>query len=213
MTLCSNRVPLAGSPSTCTIDTVLIPLPTWLLLAALPLVFILLRSRRSPPLIRTSLQKTIWVIYLVLLVADIAMSVLEMARLGVAKLGLGLLPFNTIGLIIVIVMVGCRGKVSWMLFPLGFFWLLLVAFEAVKVSRLSLLPSKTPTQYPGSDQVLDNAVMLALATIFSVLDTYEIIVLWRSRRRSHDALVIHPGLSDGSLPLRAPSVPSYEAPK
>ncbi|KZT51969.1 hypothetical protein CALCODRAFT_521028 [Calocera cornea HHB12733] len=213
MTLCSNRVPLSGSPSTCTIDIALIPLPTWLLLASLPVFLILARSKRSPPLVRTRLQKTVWILYLVLLAADIVMSVLEMTRLGIAKLGIGLLPFNTVGLIIAIVIVGCRGKVSWLFFPLGFFWLLLVVFEAVKVSRLRLLPSSTPTGYPGSDQLLDNAVMLGLEALFLLLDTYEIILLWKNRQRAHDALATHPGLSDGSLPLRQPTVSSYVAPK
>jgi len=126
----------------------------------------------------------------------------ELARLGIAKLGVALLPFNTAGLIIAIVIVGCRATMPRLAFPLVHYWLLLMIFEAVKVSRVKLLPSATPTGYPGSDQLLDNAVLLGLYVVFVFLDTYEIVVYWTRMRRTHDALATHPGLSEGSLPLR-----------
>ncbi|EJT98199.1 hypothetical protein DACRYDRAFT_118924 [Dacryopinax primogenitus] len=203
MLLCSNRTPVTGSPSTCTLDVVVIPLASWILMASLPLTVIVCSKRRQAlPLSRTRLQKKIWILYLVLIVADIAMTVLEIARLAVAQLGVGLLPFNTVGLIIAVVLVGIRGSTFM---PLFFFWLLLVIFQAIKVHQLMYLPSKTPDQYPGSDQLLDNAIMLGLESSFVLLDTYDSIVHWKHRLRTHDALVMHPALSEGNLPLQPTS--------
>ncbi|KAJ7274427.1 hypothetical protein B0H12DRAFT_398259 [Mycena haematopus] len=98
--LCSNRFPLPGSPSTCTLDTAIVPLPSFFLFIALA---VLALTRRNGTYIRITPVRWLHITYLVLVGAAIAMTVLELVRLALESLGVGLLPVNTIGLLCVLV--------------------------------------------------------------------------------------------------------------
>ncbi|KAL0959793.1 hypothetical protein HGRIS_011479 [Hohenbuehelia grisea] len=187
--LCSNnRFSLPGSPSTCTLDTAVVPVPSFLLFVAVGLVSSLacevkLESpdyRRSPP------TRWLHITYALLVVAALGMSVLEIARLGAAQQGLGLLPVMPLALCLVLFLLWherhARTRVISFVFLL--YWITLVVMEAIKSARLQLLEGLNPakdTKYPSSDWLLDNLVMLGLFVIFMFI---EIAVLAQARRRA-----------------------------
>ncbi|KAJ7104164.1 hypothetical protein B0H15DRAFT_808826 [Mycena belliarum] len=169
--LCSNRFPLPGSPSTCALDTAIVPLPSFFLLVALAANLYITRTH-APNKIRP--VKWLHITYLVLLGAQIAMTILELVRLALEHLGLGLLPVNTIVLLGVFVILWrerSSGRTRSVLLILVVYWFILTIVEAVKTARLNTLVELNPTttktsQYPSSDQFLDNAVMLGLYFLF-----------------------------------------------
>ncbi|KAJ7494727.1 hypothetical protein B0H11DRAFT_915194 [Mycena galericulata] len=188
--LCSNRFPLPGSPSTCTLDTAIVPLPSFFLVVALVANFFLTRKNLNVDKIRHKPVKWLHISYLVLVGCQIAMTVLELVRLALEKLGVGLLPINTIGLISVFVVLWRErtSRTRAVLSILAVYWLFLMIFEAIKTSRLHRLEELDPTtiktsQYPSSDQFLDNAVMLVLYFIFFCTES---ITLFLSRRERAD---------------------------
>ncbi|KZP26970.1 hypothetical protein FIBSPDRAFT_1040456 [Athelia psychrophila] len=158
--LCSNRYPLPGSPSTCIIDTALVPLPSFLLIAFGGLF--LWRRRRDQA--RTTTPKWLHILYMVLVIASIAMTVLELARDSADDLGVGLIPVVLVGLILVFVglCVEFKGRSQPLSMLFFAYWLLNIIFQSIKVARLSKLEKLFPvhTQYPASDQFLDNAVIV-----------------------------------------------------
>ncbi|KAE9385076.1 hypothetical protein BT96DRAFT_1026708 [Gymnopus androsaceus JB14] len=141
MTLCSNRVPLPGSPSTCTLDTAIVPLPSFCLVV----VFLLLFLRPKKPLENTiRLPYPPWAhnVYFVLVLAALAMTILEIARLSAEKLG------NDEDVLRAMSYIFCA------------YWIFLAAVETVKVVRLNVLDEVIPNKasspmYPASDQLLD----------------------------------------------------------
>ncbi|KAJ7756421.1 hypothetical protein DFH07DRAFT_820512 [Mycena maculata] len=188
MPLCSNRFPLPGSPSTCTLDTAIVPLPSFFLLVALVANFIL--SRRNSTAAKIWIKSVRWwhITYLVLVACQIAMTILELVRLALEKFGIGLLPINTIGLISVFIFLWRErtSRTRGLLFILAVYWFFLAIFETVKVARLHRLEELNPTttktsQYPSSDWFLDNAVMLALYFIFFVAESATLFVSRRQR--------------------------------
>ncbi|KAJ7903567.1 hypothetical protein B0H14DRAFT_2220672, partial [Mycena olivaceomarginata] len=164
--LCSNRFILPGSPSTCTLDTAIVPLPTFFLLVALAVNLIL--SRRKETDTRVKSVRWLTITYLVLVGAQIAMTILELVRLALESLGVGLLPVNTIGLLCVFGILWrerTNGRTRTTLSIFAVYWFFMTIFEAIKSARLHTLEELNPTttktsQYPSSDWFLDNAVMV-----------------------------------------------------
>ncbi|KAJ6619742.1 hypothetical protein B0H10DRAFT_1144292 [Mycena sp. CBHHK59/15] len=151
--LCSNRFPLPGSPSTCQLDTAIVPLPSFFLLTALAANLIV--SRKDATNARFRPIKWLHITYLVLVGAQIAMTVLELARLALENLGVGLLPINTIGLLCVFATLWRErtGRTKAVLLILAVYWLFLAIFETIKSVRLHRLEELDPTttktsQYP-----------------------------------------------------------------
>ncbi|KAJ3755136.1 hypothetical protein EV360DRAFT_86192 [Lentinula raphanica] len=179
--LCSNRVVLPGSPSTCTLDTIIVPLPSFLLVATLSLLS--LRSKTSPVAIFcVPYPHWLYNTYLALVFADFAMTILEIARLSAQELGVGLLPMTSIALLMILglLRIERRGRKRSSSIVLCSYWLFLAVVETVKAVRLNVLdetiPNKTSSpNYPASDQLLDNAVMVALDYIFFALESYTVI--------------------------------------
>jgi len=183
MGLCMNRYPLPGAPSTCLLDTVLIPLSPWILLATFPLYAWWTRAwwRIPPPPIRDRLAKIIHILYLVLLVCALGMAILEVARLIANGEGIGLLAFTFPGFILSFLTVLRRG-VTYA--PLFHVWTVWIAMEAVKVNRMILLNQLDPatdSKYPSSDKLIDNSVDLGLLVLFLLFDIYEFFVTRRTR--------------------------------
>jgi len=184
--LCSNRFPLPGSPSTCTLDTVVVPLPSFLLFVATGLVLSLKFDlvRDSPDYRRTPPTRWLHITYALLVVAALGMSILEVVRLALANLGVGLLPVTPLALCLVLFFLWyerrARTRVMSVVFLL--YWIFLAAFQTVKSVRLHALEHLNPvriTEYPSSDQLLDNLVMLGLFLIFVFI---EFTVLAQARR-------------------------------
>ncbi|KAF9269581.1 hypothetical protein L218DRAFT_277358 [Marasmius fiardii PR-910] len=188
MPLCSHRFPLEGSPSTCTLDTVIVPLPSFCLIVAFILLsFQLLRVQGGANGLQR-LPYPLWLhlIYMLLVVAALGMSLLEIARLVAEGLGVGLLPVSSAGLLLALYILWRekRARTREMLQLLSAYWLFLVAVEAVKTVRLHALEQNLPdtvedSKYPSSDQLLDNAVMLGLYVLFLC---FELVTLFLSRR-------------------------------
>ncbi|KAJ7586075.1 hypothetical protein C8J56DRAFT_946105 [Mycena floridula] len=174
--LCSNRFPLPGSPSTCTLDTVIVPLPSFLFLVVA--AFVLLRQKQING---TYVHKRwIIIIYYFLIVAAFGMALLEIARLLADNLGMGLLVITPITLLVVI----CLRQFRDITLPLAVYWLFLAIVELVKTIRMHTLEMKLPnttktSKYPSSDQFLDNLVMLIL---YALLFIFECGTLVKQRR-------------------------------
>jgi len=178
--LCGNRFVLPGSPSTCIIDTALVPLPSFLLVVFGAFVL----WRRSDDRSRTIIPRWIHILYMILVFAAIAMTILELARDSADHLGVGLIPMVLVGLILVFSglryeLKGYSKSLSALFFA---YWLLNIVFQSIKVARLEKLAQLDPskTKYPSSDQLLDNAVILGLYVVFFFIEGSGLVVSWRT---------------------------------
>jgi len=177
--LCENPFVLPGSPSTCTIDVALVPLPSFLLLFFGALVVIRLPHDHSRPV---TVPRWVRILYMALVVAAIAMTILELIRDAVDHMGVGLIPVVVVGLSLVFVRLSYemkhrRGSRSLSVLVL-IYWLLNIVFQSIKVERLKKLVQLDPgrSKYPSSDQLLDNAVILGLYVAFVFFE----ISIWLS---------------------------------
>lgn len=124
------------------------------------------------------------ILYFLLLLAQILMCILEITRLSLAHLGIGLLPFTFVTLITAGALRytnGIRGKVpAWR-------WANLVVFIALAVTNGVKIAEETKegtgqrkgSKYPESDEIIDVSVMIGVYAALSVLE----IVLKRGQLR------------------------------
>ncbi|ORY88842.1 hypothetical protein BCR35DRAFT_350754 [Leucosporidium creatinivorum] len=197
--LCNNNVrtggfgPMANSHlTTCFVDVILLPLPTWLLLL-FGLPFLVISSRHHIPSPRSCARlpfRILASIYTVLVVALLAMQVLEIVRLALSDSGVGLTPFEVVGTLVVFALLWARAKGRMGEKKVGgvlvVYWALLLAFQAAKVDTLVVVEKaakamgdKGPSKYPNSDKSLDNYVILGLYAVFFI---YEGIRLLRKKQ-------------------------------
>ncbi|KAG7095476.1 hypothetical protein E1B28_006215 [Marasmius oreades] len=197
MPLCSHRFPLPGSPSTCTLDTVIAPLPSLCLIIAFSLLSFQLVKVQGIANGFQRLPYPIWVhfIYMSLILAALGMTLLEIARLVAEGMGVGLLPLNSIGLLLVLHILWQERRVRTreILQLLSAYWLFLAIVETVKTVRLHTLEQNNPndlegSKYPSADQLLDNVVMLALYVLFLC---FEPVTLFLSRREKPAPFELH----------------------
>ncbi|KAK7049808.1 hypothetical protein VNI00_005238 [Paramarasmius palmivorus] len=179
MPLCANRVPLPGSPSTCTLDTVIVPLPSFLLVAAFLLLYLrLLKAKPSPG--ATSYPKWLHYVYFILVIAALGMALLEIGRLVVDDLGVGLLPITPVAFFLVLYILWHERRVRTraMSYLLSGYWLFLCIVFIVKTVRLRVLEQheSAKSKYPASDQLLDNAVMAGLFAVFFCAEIISIML-------------------------------------
>ncbi|KAF9043609.1 hypothetical protein BDZ89DRAFT_1128299 [Hymenopellis radicata] len=161
--LCSNRYPLPGSPSTCLIDTVLVPLPSFLFIIALPIALFYQRGRTLP---RIHSDRWMHISYLFSVATNLATTITELTRLASGNLGVGLLPMTTIGLMLAffVLLTERKGLTRVVSMVLASYWFLLSIMFIIKSARLHLLEKLDPTttensEYPNSDWFLDNVLM------------------------------------------------------
>ncbi|KAG0645975.1 hypothetical protein D0Z07_7918 [Hyphodiscus hymeniophilus] len=187
-------------PTTCFVDTILIPLPVWLALVTLPALFLFSVHHRkgnynpstahfrSRPL-RSCLYTTTATIYYLLIIANILMQTLEIVRLSLIHFGIALLPFTYVGLILggfVHWSKGLRGRVRAWQAVNGLVWVGGVIMSVVKVVGLVKMGinGRKGSKYPVSDQVIDVAVM---AGVYAVIGMLEVVLgVWRARRATLD---------------------------
>lgn len=98
----SRFVPHKGSPSSCALDTAIVPVPSILLLLVIPVIFLRRTSAVTYPTLVP--KKWVHISYIALVVAAFGMGVLEVARSIAQKLGVGLLPITVIALAVVAVL-------------------------------------------------------------------------------------------------------------
>jgi hypothetical protein len=175
----------------------LIPLPVWLYLFLLSLLFALTHQRRhrtfnpSTAYLRSAHRRSTFrnilaVIYYLLLIANILMQTLEIARLSLIYYGIGLLPFSYVALIIGFILHatnGLRGRIEgWMWKGANtLVWVGLLVVSVVKTAGLVKMENngiyRTGSKYPMSDQVIDVAVMAGVYLVIAILEGW--LGLWR----------------------------------
>jgi len=184
MPLCENRFPLPGQPSTCVLDTALVPLPAFLLYAALVPYLIITHSK---PRVQRVLPKAAFAVYMFIIFATFAMHVIEIVRMILAHLGVGLMPMDLAGLLLVVILIATRKPgLEFLVIP---YWLLLVPFLGLKTSRLVQLLHLNPmtgTKYPASDWATDVAVQCGL---YVVLLGYDVAETLLARKKGRQTLV------------------------
>jgi hypothetical protein len=80
-------------------DTGMVPIPSFVLVVALAIIFIFkLRGGKTTII----LPRGLYIFYLFVVGASFGMSIVELTRLGLAHLGVGLLPMTPIGMVLVI---------------------------------------------------------------------------------------------------------------
>jgi hypothetical protein len=159
--------------TSCFIDTILEPLVTWIYFLLLLLTFFALSqpTKDAPP----PPHRFLLVGYSVLLFAVTGMLSVEIARLSLAHLGVGLLPFLYIAYLMALVFRWQRS-----LWRPGFrwcgvaLWVMLAAVGVVKlVGELKEgVKTRKGTKYPMSDQVTDVGVEIGLWVLLAGLEAF-----------------------------------------
>ncbi|KAI9782714.1 MAG: hypothetical protein M1839_004702 [Geoglossum umbratile] len=182
MALCSNRPEGFGPQShlythmltSCFIDTILEPLATWIYFLLLLLTFFLIRpnpTKDSPP----PPHRYLIIGYSILLFVVVGMLSVEIARLILAHLGVGLLPFLYIAFL-------TAGMLRWRrsMWRPGFRWCsvaLWVMLATVGVVKLvgevkEGVGTRKGTKYPMSDQVTDVGVEIGVCVLLAGLEAF-----------------------------------------
>ncbi|APA08710.1 predicted protein [Sclerotinia sclerotiorum 1980 UF-70] len=206
--LCTNRAEAFGSnsqlnssslPTTCFTDVVLIPLPTWLALVFIPILFALgLHNRKinynpSTAHLRSN-SRSSWPyliflsIYYFLIVANIIMLTVEIVRLSMLHYGIGLIPFAYVGLLLSAFLFwseGMQGRIKWWQGINMIVWIGGIAVSVVQVIALEQqfgINGSKGSKYPVSDQILDIAVMAGVYAVIALLEI--ILVTWKGKKRT-----------------------------
>lgn len=184
--------------TSCFLDTILVPLCTWLYLLWVVQLALLGSSRRSAFVLRAHktsedveadglagrghkrshriAHKAFSILYYLLLLAQVLMCVLEITRLSLAHLGIGLLPFTFVSLILAFALhltLGFRGKVH------GWKWANLAVFIALAITNGVKIAEEVKegtgqrkgSKYPESDEIIDVAVMVGVYVALAILET------------------------------------------
>lgn len=195
----------SGILTSCFLDTVLIPLCTWLYLATLLILLLLSRRRRPSPSTspqsdngaeeesKTRSAKRVWTggskiqkaclgLYCLLVIAQILMCILEITRLSIAGLGIGLLPFTIVSLAIAVLLrlsSGLNGRVwrwKWanlaLWAELGIVTVVKIVEEGkeLKSGRRRDRDSGMAGKYKVEDEITDVAVMLGVYLALGILE-------------------------------------------
>ncbi len=178
-------------PTQCFFDTVLVPLPTWLLLVLLALLPLFFRSplasRPSPP--RRWVRVIFLALYYFCIGVIILMESIEIARLARASLGIGLLPFVYAGCLVAAAgqaTDGLRGTFRGWQAACLLFWVLGLCISAVKTAALTRFGTDGPlarddSAYPVEDQVTDLAILIVFYGLLAVLEAALLFVRPRYR--------------------------------
>ena len=178
--------------TSCFLDTILVPLCTWLYILALVVLCIIGTRRQTkshgfgtnrangekrdglyPRRNRAYLGLSI--LYFLLLIAQILMCILEITRLSLAHLGIGLLPFTFVSLIVAggsRFTRGVGGRIyGWRWANLGVFIALAVA-NGVKIAEevKEGTGQRKGSKYPESDEIIDVSVMIGVYAAMGVLE-------------------------------------------
>ncbi|KAI9670835.1 MAG: hypothetical protein M1829_004724 [Trizodia sp. TS-e1964] len=186
-TLCPNRPEGFGPQSnlyahqltSCFLDIIFVPGITWLFVLSLLLIIYTTRRRiatkytSAPQPSRN--HRILHIIYYLLIIAAAGMATLEIVRLALASLGIGLLPFTYAGLAVAALLRGTRGvrgRVLWWRWANVFLWVGLMVGNALKLAGevKEGVDTRKDTKYPMSDQITDVAIMLALYVVLAVLE-------------------------------------------
>ncbi len=190
--------------TSCFLDTILVPLCTWVYISALVGLFALSRGkpRASPqarypqykasnasadgkattdaemqlPVTRRSkIHLILTIVYDLLLLAQILMCILEIARLSLADVGIGLLPFTFMSILVAGVLHatrGGRGRIrGWRWANLAV-WIALAIMNSIKIAEevKEGLDTRKGSKYPESDEIIDVSVMVGVYVALGILE-------------------------------------------
>lgn len=128
---------------------------------------------RSPP--RTRIHTALAISYYLLLLAQFLMCILEIVRLSLTHLGVGLLPFTLVGLITagaVRFTKGLYGRMyGWKYLNLAL-WVALAITNGVKIAQETKegTDSRKTSKYPVADEITDVAVMVGVYAVLALLE-------------------------------------------
>lgn len=103
------------------------------------------------------------------------MCVLEIVRLSLAQLGIGLLPFIFVSLVVAgllrYTLIFKRGAQPWRWTNLGL-WIALAVTNSVKLSQevKEGIDSRKGTKYPVVDEITDVSVMIGVYVVLGILE-------------------------------------------
>lgn len=116
------------------------------------------------------------ILYYLLIIAQFLMCILEIVRLSLASLGIGLLPFTFVALVVAGFLrttSGLRGKVMiWRWLNLGL-WICLAATNSVKIAQevKEGIDSRKGSKYPVVDELTDVSVMVGVYAVLAFIET------------------------------------------
>ncbi|QDS71709.1 hypothetical protein FKW77_008470 [Venturia effusa] len=160
---------------------ILVPLSTWLYLVLLPILY------ATQPRITTFLytgkvkrphHNLKIILYGLALISAFAMTVLEITRLELADLGIGLLPAAWAGFAIAGALRfshGIEGRFHRYWIASVGLWVLLIATNAVRLVEMvkeGAVSGTRGTAYPMSDQVTDVAVCIGVYFVLGLLELW-----------------------------------------
>ena len=128
------------------------------------------RTRRFP-----KLHRACTIFYFLFILAQTGLCVLEIARLDLANLGIGLLPFTFVTLMTAAAVRYTKGLGSrsfgWRLTNLGA-WIALAVTNSVKVAEEAKegTGARKGSGYPMSEQLAEVSVMVGVYTILALLE-------------------------------------------
>lgn len=115
------------------------------------------------------------ILYHLLLLAQFLMCVLEIVRLSLAQLGIGLLPFVLVSLFVAgllrYMLIFKRRAQRWRWINLGL-WVGLAVANSVKLSQevKEGITSRKGTKYPVVDEITDVSVMMGVYVALGILE-------------------------------------------
>ncbi|KAL9593957.1 MAG: hypothetical protein Q9219_007295 [cf. Caloplaca sp. 3 TL-2023] len=184
------------SLTSCFLDVILIPLCTWLFFSAL-LVASIIGNKFAPFNVASSgrfghgkdtqgteadqsrprrrIHIGLAILYYLLILAQCLMCILEIVRLSITHLGIGLLPFTLVGLLTAAAVrftKGLHGRVyAWTYLNLAL-WVSLAITNGVKIAQETKegTGARKGSKYPVADEITDVAVMIGVYAVLAVLE-------------------------------------------
>ena len=121
------------------------------------------------------IYRALSILYYLFLLAQTLMCILEIVRLSLAKLGIGLLPFTFVTLITAAVVrftQGLGGRIAGSKYVNVAVWIALAVTNGVKVAEETKegLGGRKGSKYPVSDEVTDVSVMIGVSGVLAFLE-------------------------------------------
>ena len=123
----------------------------------------------------TKIYKVVSILYYLLLLAQTLMCILEIVRLSLAHLGIGLLPFTFVTLITAAVVRftrGLGGKIAGSRYANVAVWIALAVTNGVKVAEETKegVGARKGSKYPVADEITDVSVMIGVYAVLALLE-------------------------------------------
>ena len=137
---------------------------------------------------RTKAHKALLILYYLLLLAQTLMCILEIVRLALTRLGVGLLPFTLVALVVAAAVrftKGLRGRIyTWEYLNLAL-WTSLAVTNGVKIAQETKegTGARKGSKYPVADEITDVAVMIGVYAVLAFLEV--ILNVWEGMRTVH----------------------------